>query len=116
MTKRKAPPSALLTTAENTRQLQPGGVNSMVANERRYTPSAKTGNTPTSTNNLNVTLLNLTEREKENALLTADVFASTLPALLKYKLVRKARNMSTGEILIIFPSTVWTDDLKLKDA
>jgi hypothetical protein len=35
--------------------------------------------------------------------------------MLHYGMVRKARNMRTGEIMLVFPSTVWTDDLRLMD-
>ena len=115
MTKTKRLPSELLTTGGRTQQLPPAAVNSQAARGQHSTRSVKTGNTPTSTHNSSVTLSSLTGSEKENALLTAGVFASTLGAMLHYGMVRKARNMRTGEIMLVFPSTVWTDDLRLMD-
>ena len=111
---KKARPSESLTTVEPTQRLQPVDVNRMEASGQHSTPSAKTGNSRTSTTNLNVMLSNLTETERENALLAAGIFASTLTTLLKAGMVRKVRNKVTGEVLLAFPSTVWTDDLKLK--
>lgn len=106
--------SGLLTMGELTRLLPPVAVNSAEANAKPSIPSPKRENTPTSTQNLSGMSLNPTENERENALLAAGIFASTLPALLKSGLVRRAKNKLTGEVVLVFPSTVWTPDLKLK--
>ena len=68
---------------------------------------------PTSTNNSPVTLSPLTESERENAVLAAGILTSTVSILIKAGYVRAARNQN-GEIVLIFPSVVWTDKLRLK--
>ena len=115
MAQTKRRPSGLLTTEGSTPLLPPAAVNRTAALGQHSTPSAKTEPIHTSIPRSSGTLSNLTENEKENALLTVGVFASTLPALLNYRMVRKAKNKTTGEVLLVFPSTLWTDDLRLKD-
>lgn len=99
--------------ADNTQQSRRGGVNRTEASEKRSIQSQKMANTPPSTNNSPVTLSSLTESEKENATLAAGILTSTVSTLIKAGWVRMARNQH-GEIVLIFPSTVWTDKLRLK--
>ena len=99
--------------ADNTQQSRRGGVNRTEANGRQSSQSPKTANMPTSTNNSPVTLSPITESERENAILAAGILTSTVSTLVKAGLVRMAKNQH-GEIVLIFPSVVWTDKLRLK--
>lgn len=110
---KKAPHSALLTMGELTQPLAQDGVNTTAVLGQHSTRSAKTESTPPSTTSSVLTSSNLTEKERENALLAAGILASTVPTLLKAGLIRKVRNKDTREVLLAFPSTVWTDDIKL---
>lgn len=107
--------SESLMTGGRSHALPPVSVNTKAVNGQHYTQLAKTENTPISTTNSSQKSLNLTESERENALLAAGILASTVPTLLKAGLLRRARNQVTGEALLVFPSTVWTDELKLKN-
>lgn len=99
--------------AESTQQLRREGVNRTEAKEKQSSPSPKTGLTQPYMSNLSAMSLPLTESEKENALLAAGILTSTVPTLLKAGWVRMAKNQN-GEIVLVFPSTVWTDRLRLK--
>lgn len=110
---KKAPHLELLTMAAHTQPLPQGGVNTTGQGATHSIQSAKTASTPLSTTSSVLTSSNLTEKERENALLAAGILASTVPTLLKAGLVRKVRNKDTREVLLAFPSTVWTDDIKL---
>lgn len=99
--------------ADNTQQSRRGSVNRTEANEKRSTQSQKLENTPHSMNNSTVTLSPLTESEKENATLAAGILTSTVSTLIKAGWVRMAKNQH-GEIVLIFPSVIWTDKLRLK--
>lgn len=106
--------SELLTTAGRTQPSQPAAVNRTEAPGQHSTQSAKTANTHISTKTLSEMLSNLTESEKENVLLAAGIFASTLSTMTKSGLARRARNQATGEVVLVFPSTLWTDELRLR--
>lgn len=110
----KVRPSALWMTGGGIQQLPPAAVNTVEASGKPSTQSASLGRTQNSTNNLPPKLSSLTEKEKENALLAAGILASTVPTLVQAGLIRKARHKETREIVLVFPSTLWTDDLKVK--
>lgn len=112
---KKAPRSELLMTVVSTQPLLLVGVNTAAASAKLSTPLVKTGSTPPSTINLPQRSSNLTESERENALLAAGIFASTLPTLLKAGLLRRARNQQTGEALLVLPQETWDNNLKLRD-
>ena len=115
MTKQTKPqPSELLTMVERTQRLRFAAVNTKGASAKPSTQSANLGHIKPSTTNLLQTSSSLTENEKDNALKAALILASTVPTLVRAGMIRKARHKETKEILLVFPSTVWTDDLKVK--
>ena len=103
-----------LMMVERTQQLQSAAVNTKGASAKPSTQLANSGHIKPSTTNLPQTSSNLTENEKDNALKAALILASTVPTLVRAGMIRKARHKETKEILLVFPSTVWTDDLKVK--
>jgi len=115
MTKQMKPQhSELLTMVERTQQLQFAAVNTKGASAKPSTQSANLGRINPSMTNLPQTLSSLTESEKDNALKAALILASTVPTLVRAGMIRKARHKETKEIVLVFPSTLWTDDLKVK--
>ena len=85
----------------------------MEAKEKPSTRYQSMANTPNSTPSLSAKSSNLTDKEMENAVLAAGILTSTVSTLIKAGYVRAGKNQH-GEIVLIFPSTVWTDKLRLK--
>ena len=98
---------------ENTPASQHASGKKAEANGKRFTPSQRTAHIPPSTISSSEMLYPLTESEKENATLAAGILTSTVSTLIKAGYVRAGKNQN-GEIVLIFPSTVWTDKLRLK--
>ena len=98
---------------ENTQQSRRGSVNRTEASGKRFTPSQRTVNTPLSMSNLLAKSSNPTAEETENAVLAAGILTSTVSTLIKAGYVRAGKNQN-GEIVLIFPSTVWDGSLRLK--
>ena len=99
--------------AENTQQSRRGSVNRTEAKEKLSTQYQNMDYTPNSIPSLSAKSSNLTDREEENAVLAAGILTSTVSTLIKAGWVRMAKNQH-GEIVLIFPSVVWTDKLRLK--
>lgn len=112
--KTKARPLALLTTGVPFPLSQPAAVSATEASVKQSTPSVKTAHTPTFTPTLSEMSSSRTESENENALLAAGILSSVVPTLLAAGLIRKARHSATGDLLLVLPSTVWTDKAVLK--
>ncbi len=110
----KVPPSELLTTAEPTPQLSPASVNRTEAPETRSTQSRKKVQIKTSIHNLKPKLSAPISRDSENAKIAANILTATLPALLAAGLVTKGTHKDSGNTVLVFPSTLWTEELRLR--
>ncbi len=98
---------------ENTQRSRRGSVNRTEAKEAPYTQFQKVEYMPNSTHSLSGKSSNLTDKEKENAILAANILTSTVSTLIKAGYVRAAKNQN-GEIVLIFPQDKWTPSLRLK--
>ncbi len=83
------------------------------AQEVRFTPSAKTVSTKHSMTNLKPKLSSPISSDSENATIAANILTATLPTLISAGLVQKMRHES-GNMVLVFPSTLWTDEIRLK--
>lgn len=106
--------SELLTTGGGSPLSQSAAVNTKAQSGQPSTPSQKTESTPTSTTSSMPKSSNLTLNVSENDLIAAGILTSVVPTLLAAKLIRKLRHKETGEVHLVFPSTLWTEELRLR--
>lgn len=109
----KAQPSELSTTEERTQPLPPAAVNRTAAPGQHSTRLVKTARTKNSTHNLKPKLSSPISSGNENATIAANILTATLPTLIQAGLVQKMRHES-GNMVLVFPSTLWTDEIRLK--
>lgn len=102
--------SELSMTAGHTPQLQPAAVNRTAASARPSSPSQNSGSMQSYIPSLKAASLSLTESESENVQKAADILAAIMPTLLAAGAIRRARNSVTGEVLLVFPSTLWSEE------
>ncbi len=105
--------TSTVAMAENTHAFQSATGGRVVNQRKRITPSAKTANT----------LLNMKQCTpntyspitEESKLLAAISLRLAVLTLTEAGAIKKMRSASTEEIVLVFPSAVWTDELKLKE-
>ena len=64
--------------------------------------------------NLKPKLSSPTSSENENEKIAANILTAVLPTLLAAGLVTKGHHKDSGNTVLVFPSTLWTDELRLK--
>ena len=109
----KAQPSELSTMEEPTQPLQPAAVNRTGAPGQHSTRLAKTARIKHSTRNLKPKLSSPITSDSESVKVAANILPATLPTLIQAGLVKKMRHES-GNMVLVFPSTLWTDEIRLK--
>lgn len=112
---KKRRPSGSSTMAEPTQPLLPESVNRTEARGQHSTPSAKMEHTKTSTPNLSKRLSSPILNVNDNAKIAANILTATLPALIEAGMVTKATHRESGNILLVFNPSVWTEDFRLRE-
>ncbi len=107
--------SELSTTAEPTPPLLPESVNRTEARGQHSTQSAKMEHTKTSMTSLSRKLSSPISSVNDNAKMAANILTATLPALIEAGMVTKATHRETGNILLVFNPSMWTDDFRLRE-
>ena len=110
----KHPHLELSTTGEPTQPLPPVAVNRTGQDGQHSTRSRKTVQIKPSTKRLSEKLSNPTLNVEENARIAANILTATVPTLIKAGLVQKKLHSESGNMVLVFPSTLWTDELRMR--
>lgn len=111
----KPPRSALLMTGELIQPYQSASVNTKAAAGQPSTPFPALANSQNTMTNLDGNISSRTNSAKqgESPKIAAVLFRSTVLALLAAGMLKRGRD-GKGNIVIVMPSTVWQDDIRLK--
>ena len=111
----KLQPSGSLMTGELIPPYQSASVNTKEAPGQHSTPSPDLGSLPsiTMTSAANTSSRTNSAKQDESPKIAAVLFRSTVLALLAAGLAKRGRD-GKGNIVIVLPSTVWQDDMRLK--
>lgn len=111
---KKRPHLVLSQTVGHTPPLSPAAANTTEVSGQHSTQLAKTENGRISTQKPKSTLSNHTLSVGENEILAAGILKSTLQTLLTAGLIKTAKHMESGRILLVFEPELWTEDFRLK--